>query len=77
MRGQAPRSDAGAVGGAAGDDLVPGRGLPGTEPGLSERTRTGPARAAAADREAVLHVYSVESLYAAVVDAYVDWQTAI
>ena len=29
------------------------------------------------DREAVLHIYNVEMLYAAVVDGYVDWQTAI
>ena len=74
MRGHAPRSGAGAVGGAAGDDdLVPGRGLPATKPALSERTRTGPATADAADRQAVLHVYSLECLYAAVVEAYVDW----
>lgn len=73
---QAPWPDAGAVGGAAGDDLVPGRALPEPAPGGSERARTG-SGTADDDRETVLHVYSVEMLYAAVVDGYVDWQTAI
>ena len=73
-----PASHAGAVGGATGDDdLVPGRAVPGTEPGPSEWTRTAQPTADAADRETVRRVYTVETLYAAVVDAYVDWQTAI
>ena len=32
---------------------------------------------AIADRETVLHVYTVETLYAAVVDGYIDWHKAI
>ena len=77
MTRPAPWPDAGAVGGAAGGDLVPGRALPGTAPGRPERAGTGLGMADAADREAVLHVYDVEILYSAVVDGYVDWQTAI
>ena len=75
---QAPSSAGGAAAGAVGDDdLVAGRALPGTPPFRSQRARTGSGTVDAADREAVLHVYDVEMLYAAVVDGYVDWQTAI
>ena len=78
MTRPAPWPDAGAVGGAAGgDDLVAGRALPGTPSGTSERARARSGMADAADREAVLHVYGVEMPCAAVVDGYVDWQTAI
>lgn len=65
------------AGGAAGDDdLVAGRALPGTPSGPSEPARAPSGTADAADREAVLHVYGVEMLYAAVV-GYPDWRTAI
>ena len=69
MRQQAPRSDAGAVGRAAGDaDLVPGRAAPAWSPVQWSETRNGERTADGADREAVLHVYGVETVYAAVVD---------
>ncbi|MCY4120210.1 MAG: hypothetical protein OXG72_04740, partial [Acidobacteria bacterium] len=29
------------------------------------------------DKNTVLHVYTVENLYAAVVEAYIQWQTAL
>ena len=78
MRPPAPPPDAGVVGGAAGgDDLVPGRAVPGREPRPAERPGATPTPVDAVDRETVLHVYTVETLYAAVVDAYVDWHTAI
>ena len=29
------------------------------------------------DKNTVLHIYNVENLYAAVVEAYIEWQTAL
>ena len=41
------------------------------------RPRVPRSNAGDADRETVLHIYTVESLYAAVVDGYIDWHKAI
>ena len=61
----------------SGTTSSPAAPLPGSVTGTSERTRTGLTTAGAADRDAALHVYSVETLYAAEVYGYIDWQTAI
>ena len=51
---------------------------------VARGTAEGPVRPRAprsdagnADRETVLHIYTVEILYAAVVDGYIDWHKAI
>ena len=41
------------------------------------RPRARRSDAGNADRETVLHIYTVETLYAAVVDGYIDWHKAI
>ena len=64
-----PVAERRAVGATAGDDaLIPGGVLPGGDPGTSDRTRAARRTAGTVDRETVMHVYGVETLYVAVVD---------